>query len=86
MSLPKRFGQKIDNLWRVTERPHLNVSRTSEMEQWAQRKVETGLHSSASKVVREALWALHAKETRNSRKIMRLRDAIQESLVSLKDS
>lgn len=60
----------------------MNVSLTSEMEQWVQSKVETGLYSSAREVVREALRALHAKETRNSRKIIHLRDAIQEGLVS----
>jgi len=64
----------------------MNVSLTNEMEQWVQRKVETGLYSSASEVVREALRALHAKETRHSQKIMHLRDAIQEGLVSMKDS
>ena len=64
----------------------MNVSLTNEMEQWVQSKVETGLYSSASEVVREALRALHAKETRNSQKIMHLRDAIQEGLVSMKDS
>jgi antitoxin ParD1/3/4 len=64
----------------------MNVSLTNEMEQWVQRKVETGLYSSASEVVREALRALHAKETRNSQKIMNLRDAIQEGLVSIKES
>ena len=62
------------------------MSLTNEMEQWVQRKVETGLYSSASEVVREALRALHAKETRNSQKIMHLRDAIQEGLVSMQDS
>lgn len=64
----------------------MNVSLTNEMEQWVQRKVETGLYSSASEVVREALRALHAKETRHSQKIMNLRDAIQEGLVSMKES
>jgi antitoxin ParD1/3/4 len=64
----------------------MNVSLTNEMEQWVQRKVETGLYSSASEVVREALRALHAKETRNSQKITHLRDTIQEGLVSMKDS
>ena len=64
----------------------MNVSLTHEMEQWVQRKVETGLYSSASEVVREALRALHAKETRNSQKIMHLRDAIREGLVSMQDS
>jgi antitoxin ParD1/3/4 len=63
----------------------MNVSLTNEMEQWVQRKVETGLYSSASEVVREALRALHAKETRHSTKIMHLRDAIHDGLVSIKD-
>ncbi|MCX6975666.1 MAG: type II toxin-antitoxin system ParD family antitoxin [Verrucomicrobia bacterium] len=64
----------------------MNVSLTNEMEHWVQRKVETGLYSSASEVVREALRALHAKETRHSAKIMHLREAIQVGLVSMKDS
>jgi antitoxin ParD1/3/4 len=64
----------------------MNVSLTDEMEHWVQRKVETGLYSSASEVVREALRALHAKETRHSAKIMHLREAIQVGLVSMKDS
>ena len=62
------------------------MSLTNEMKQWVQRKVETGLYSSASEVVREALRALHAKETRHSTKIMHLREAIQDGLVSMKDS
>ena len=64
----------------------MNVSLTNEMEHWVQRIVETGLYSSASEVVREALRALHAKETRHSTKIMHLREAIQDGLVSMKDS
>ena len=64
----------------------MNVSLTDEMEHWVQRKVETGLYSSASEVVREALRALHAKETRHSTKIIHLREAIQDGFVSMKDS
>jgi|688.fasta_scaffold2529723_1 antitoxin ParD1/3/4 len=64
----------------------MDVSLTNELEQWVQRKIETGLYSSASKVVREALRALHTKETRNSQKIMHLRDAIHDGFVSMKDS
>jgi antitoxin ParD1/3/4 len=63
----------------------MNVSLTNEMEHWVQRKVETGLYSSASEVVREALRALHAKETRYSSKIIHLHDAIQKGLVSMED-
>ena len=58
----------------------MNVSLTTEMEQWVQQKVRSGLYSSASEVVREALRALHAKETRKSAKLANLRDAIQEGI------
>lgn len=58
----------------------MNVSLTTEMEQWVQQKVESGLYSSASEVVREALRALHANETRKSAKLANLRDAIQEGI------
>jgi antitoxin ParD1/3/4 len=58
----------------------MNVSLTTEMEQWVQQKVGSGLYSSASEVVREALRALHANETRKSAKLANLRDAIQEGI------
>ena len=58
----------------------MNVSLTTEMEQWVQQKVGSGLYSSASEVVREALRALHANETRKSSKLANLRDAIQEGV------
>jgi antitoxin ParD1/3/4 len=58
----------------------MNVSLTTEMEQWVQQKVGSGLYSSASEVVREALRALHANETRKSSKLANLRDAIQEGI------
>ena len=58
----------------------MNVSLPTEMEQWVQEKVGSGLYSSASEVVREALRALHANETRKSAKLANLRDAIQEGI------
>lgn len=61
----------------------MNVSLTSEMEQWVQQKVGSGLYTSASEVVREAIRALHAKETRNSAKMSNLRDAIQAGISAI---
>jgi antitoxin ParD1/3/4 len=61
----------------------MNVSLTSEMEQWVQQKVGSGLYSSASEVVREAIRALHAKETQNRSKMANLRDAIEEGIRSM---
>jgi antitoxin ParD1/3/4 len=61
----------------------MNVSLTSEMEQWVQQKVGSGLYTSASEVVREAIRALHAKETQNRFKMANLRDAIEEGIRSM---
>jgi antitoxin ParD1/3/4 len=58
----------------------MNVSLTNEMEQWVQQKVGSGLYSSASEVVREAIRALHAKEMRNNSKLLGLREAIQQGI------
>ena len=61
----------------------MNVSLTSEMEQWVQQKVGSWLYTSASEVVREAIRALHAKETQSCAKLANLRDAIQEGIIGL---
>ena len=55
----------------------MNVSLTSEMEKWVHGKVGSGLYTSASEVVREALRALHEKETRDGTKLASLRDAVR---------
>ena len=60
----------------------MNISLTSEMEKWVHGKVGSGLYTSASEVVREALRALHEKETRNSSKLANLRDAVQLGMAS----
>jgi len=54
----------------------MNVSLTTEMEEWVQRKVGTGLYTSASEVVREAIRALYEKETRKSTRLANLREAV----------
>ena len=60
----------------------MNVSLTSEMEKWVHGKVGSGLYTSASEVVREAIRALHEKETRSSTKLASLRDAVQLGIAS----
>jgi antitoxin ParD1/3/4 len=60
----------------------MNVSLTTEMEEWVQRKVGSGLYTSASEVVREALRALHERETRKSTRLANLRDAVAVGIQS----
>lgn len=60
----------------------MNVSLTTEMEQWVQQKVGSGLYSSASEVVREALRGLYASETRKSAEFAHLCHAVQEGIQS----
>ena len=60
----------------------MNVSLTSEMEKWVHGKVGSGLYTSASEVVREALRALHEKETRDGTKLASLREAVQLGIAS----
>jgi len=60
----------------------MNVSLTTEMEEWVQRKVGSGLYTSASEVVREAIRALHERETRKSARLTNLKDAITVGIQS----
>ena len=52
------------------------------MEKWVHGKVGSGLYTSASEVVREAIRALHEKETRDRTKLASLRDAVQSGILS----
>lgn len=60
----------------------MNVSLTTEMEEWVQRKVGSGLYTSASEVVREAIRALHERETRKSARLANLKDAVAVGIQS----
>jgi len=60
----------------------MNVSMTTEMEEWVQRKVGSGLYTSASEVVREALRALHERETRKSARLTNLKEALAVGIQS----
>jgi len=61
----------------------MNVSLTTEMEEWVQRKVGSGLYTSASEVVREAIRALHERETRKSTRLANLKDAVALGIQSV---
>ena len=60
----------------------MNVSLPNELEEWVQRKVGSGLYTSASEVVREALRALHERETRKSTRLANLREAVARGIQS----
>jgi len=66
----------------VLENKVMNVSITTEMEEWIQRKVGSGLYTSASEVVREAIRSLYERETRQGAKLLNLREAISVGIQS----
>jgi len=54
----------------------MNVSLTPQLEKWVQSRVETGLYSSSSEVVRDALRVLHHFEEEKARKLSELRSEL----------
>ena len=60
----------------------MNISLTPQLESMVKQKVGTGLYSSASEVVREALRLLEAKDQLNELKLTTLRQEIQKGLDS----
>jgi len=62
----------------------MNVSLTPELENWVQSKVETGLYSSSSEVVRDALRLLHQFEGERIRKLEELKSDLHVGLEQLK--
>ncbi|MGB0413507.1 MAG: type II toxin-antitoxin system ParD family antitoxin [Coraliomargarita sp.] len=62
----------------------MNVSLTPELEQWVQSKVETGLYSSSSEVIRDALRTLHQFEDQKLKRIEALKSEIQIGMEQLK--
>lgn len=61
----------------------MNVSLTSELEKLVNDRVRSGMYSSASEVVREALRLLHAQEELRQQKLEDLRREIQVGLDQL---
>lgn len=60
----------------------LNVNLTPELEAMVRDKVATGLYSSASEVVREALRLMEEKDRFNKMKLDQLRTDIQAGIAS----
>ena len=60
----------------------LNVNLTPELEAMVRDKVATGLYSSASEVVREALRMMEEKDRFNRMKLEQLRNDIQAGIAS----
>jgi len=54
----------------------MNISLTADMEKWTHAKVGSGLYTSASEVVREAIRAVHEREMRDTVKKFALREAV----------
>ncbi|MEA5507594.1 type II toxin-antitoxin system ParD family antitoxin [Halotia wernerae UHCC 0503] len=55
----------------------MNVSLTPELEKWVQSKVETGMYTSASEVIREGLRLLKEQDALKAIRLAELRQEIQ---------
>ena len=55
----------------------MNISLTPELEQYVNKKVQSGLYHSASEVIREGLRLLKEKDEVHQRKLEELRREIQ---------
>jgi len=63
----------------------MNVSLTPELEQYVNDKIESGMYTSASEVIRESLRLLHTYEDLQAQRINQLNQAIDVGLQSLKN-
>ncbi|MGH7840378.1 MAG: type II toxin-antitoxin system ParD family antitoxin [Candidatus Binataceae bacterium] len=60
----------------------MNVNLTPQLEQMVRQKVSSGLYTSASEVVREALRLMEEQDGLRAARLDRLREDIQEGLNS----
>jgi antitoxin ParD1/3/4 len=60
----------------------MNVSLTTELEKWVQSKVESGMYTSASEVIREGLRLLKEQEVLREIRLTELRREIQQGIDS----
>jgi antitoxin ParD1/3/4 len=60
----------------------MNINLTPQLEELVRKKVESGLYSSASEVVREALRLMEERDQFRAAKLSQLRQAIQVGLDS----
>jgi len=58
----------------------MNVSLTTELENWVDEKVRTGRYASASEVIREALRLLEIEEAAKQRRLVDIRQKIDRGL------
>lgn len=61
----------------------MNVSLTPELEKFVQEKVNSGMYTSASEVVRESLRLLHTHDDLQAQRIKQLNQAIEVGLQQL---
>lgn len=64
----------------------MNISLTAQLESFVHSKVESGLYSSASEVVREALRLLREKDELRQTRFMQLRQEVQLGITELAGS
>jgi len=62
---------------------NMNISLTPELEQFVNTKVNSGMYTSASEVIRESLRLLHTYEDLQTHRIKQLNDAIDVGLTQL---
>lgn len=60
----------------------MNVSLTIELEKWVQSKVESGMYTSASEVIREGLRLLKDQDALKAIRLTELRREIQQGIDS----
>ncbi|MDZ8109346.1 MAG: type II toxin-antitoxin system ParD family antitoxin [Nostoc sp. DedQUE12a] len=60
----------------------MNVSLTPELEKWVQSKVESGMYTSASEVIREGLRLLKEQDALKAIRLAELRLSIQQGIDS----
>lgn len=61
----------------------MNVSLTPELERFVQDKVDSGMYTSASEVIRESLRLLHTHDDLQAQRIQQLNQAIDVGLQQL---
>lgn len=63
----------------------MNISLTPELEKFIQDKVNSGLYTSASEVIRESLRLLNTYDDLHQKRLKQLNPAIDEGLAQLKE-
>lgn len=62
----------------------MNISLTPELESYIQEKVNSGLYTSVSEVIRESLRLMHTYDDLQKQQINQLNQAIEAGLTQLK--